>query len=235
MIPARLKKLTDQLDLDALGVITVSDRGNGEYVAIDGQHRIAALLANDMGEWQISCNIYKGLSLAQEAALFRRLNDTRKITAWDDYQKALVEEDPEALAIDHIVRQHGLKVATNSSDGNITCVTKLRQLYQSKDGLPAGENLSEALGIAMEAWGPKSTAVEKSILGGIAFVLRAYPEIDRQALAVTLGKFAGGPANLLGKARLMKEIRSGSVERLVASVIVGAYNKSRRRGKLADL
>lgn len=235
LIPARAKKLTDELDLDALGVVTVSLRDSGIYVAIDGQHRIAALLANEMGEWEVICNVYRKLSTAQEAALFRRLNDTRKITAYDDYTKGLVEGDPEIVAINGIVQQHGLKVGTYGGDGWITAVTKLRKLYQAKDGLPAGENLNEALDVAIKAWGPVYSAMEQSVLGGLALVLRKYPEADRASLIEGLAKFGGGPAGILGKGRLLREIKSSSVERLCAEVIVETYNKRRRTGKLDPL
>jgi hypothetical protein len=232
LIPARLKKLAEELDLDALGVVTVSQRDNGEYVVIDGQHRLAALKEHEMGEWDLTCNVYRHLTLAQEAALFRRLNDTRKITSYDDYSKGLVEGDPEIVAINGIVQRHGLKVRNYGHDGTVTCVTKIRQLYQSKDGLPAGQNLDEALEVSLGAWGQKAAAVEKSLLGGIALVLRKHPDIDKRSLTEGLAKFGGGAAGVLGKARLFKEVKAASIEKLCGEVIVENYNKRRRQGKL---
>lgn len=238
LIPARLKKLTDTLDLDALGVITVSERDDGDLIAIDGQHRLAALLAHDMGEWEVTCHVYRKLTLAQEAALFRRLNDTRKITPYDDYSKGLVEGDPECRAIEKILRKHDLQLSPYGADGRPTCVSKMRQLYQPrpKEHLKAGENLDETLGLAIEVWGNVYPAMEKSILGGLGFVLRVYPDANRKSLAEALAKFPGGPQGLLAKGRMMREIRPGSVERLVAAIIVEAYNKRfRGRGKLTPL
>lgn len=236
LIPARVKALAAKLDLDALGIFTVSERDDGQLVVLDGQHRLAALVSHDMDEWEVTCHIYRGLEEAQEAALFRRLNDTRAITPYDDFSKGLVEGDPEALAIDAICQKHGLSVTHYGGDGHVTCIRKLRQLYISNNGVANGAILDDALSVVLDAWGVHYPAVEKSILGGTAIVLSAYgKEIDRGKLVEKLAKEKGGPSGLLGRARMLKEMRTASVERLVASVIVGTYNKGRSTGKLAEL
>lgn len=236
LIPARVSKLTEAMDLDGLGIITVSERGKGDLIALDGQHRIAALEQLGMGEWEVTCHVYSGLSKAQEAALFRRLNDTRKITPYDDFSKGLVEGDEECLAINEIIESHGLRVAGYGSDGTITCVSKLRQLYESKNGRADGAVLADALTDSLAAWGVRYAAVEKNILGGLALVHRTYgSEVDRPALVNKLSKYKGGAAGLLGTARQLKDLRSASMERLVAAVIVEVYNRGRRSGQLEAL
>lgn len=236
LIPARVKALAGKLDLDALGIFTVSERDDGRLIVLDGQHRLAAIVAHKMGEWEVTCHIYRGLTKAQEAAMFRRLNDQRNITPFDDFSKGLVEGDPEVLAINTICQKHGLKVTHYGGDGHITCIRKLRQLYASKNGVPDGAVLDDSLSIAMEAWGVHYPAVEKNILGGLVIVLSTYgKEIDRGRLVEKLAKEKGGPSGIIGRARMLKEVRTASVERLVASLIVGTYNKGRRSGSLAAL
>lgn len=236
LIPTRVKALAAKLDLDALGVFTVSERSKDNLVVLDGQHRLAAVLHHDMGEWEVTCHIYRGLSEAQEAAMFRRLNDTRKITPFDDYSKGLVEGDGECLAINEIVEGHGLVVRHAGRDGAITCIKKLRDLYVSDNGVPDGSVLDATLEVAIEAWGSRYTAVEKNILGGLAIVLRTYgDELERSKLIEKLAKYKGGPSGLLGKARLLKEVRSASIERLVASLVVQTYNAGRSANRLPEL
>lgn len=235
-IKARTKAIAANLDLDGLGIVTLSERANGEKVCLDGQHRVLALLFHDMGEWEVTCHVYKGLTVAQEAALFRRLNDTRKITPFDDFSKGLVEGDEDCIAINEIVNRHGLAVRHAGRDGAITCVSKLRQLYVSNNGVPNGATLNDTLAVSIEAWGLRYPAVEKNILGGISIVLRTYgDEVDRPVLINKLSKLSGGPSGLLGKARMLKEVRDASVERLVASIVVQTYNRSRSAGKLGEL
>lgn len=236
LIPARVRAIADHMDIDALGVFTVSDRGAGNYVALDGQHRLVAMERVGIGEWEVDCKVYVGLSVEQEAAIFRRLNNTRRITAWDDFSKGLIEGDSECVAINNICEQHGLKVTSSGRDGTITCISKLRQTYASKNGRPDGELLSDVLEDSIAAWGHTYPGVEKSILGGLAIVHRTYGKgFDRAALINKLAKFTGGPSGLLGKARSQQEFSSGSLERLVAEIIVTLYNKSRRAGKLEAL
>lgn len=236
LIPARVKVLAAKLDLDALGIFTVSEREKGDQVVLDGQHRLAALLSHDMGEWEVLCHIYRGLSEAQEAAMFRRLNDTRKITPYDDFSKGLVEGDQECVAINAIASAHGLDVRHSGRDGAITCITKLRQLYISHNGVPNGAILDDTLAVAIEAWGHRYSAVEKNVLGGIALVLRTYgEELQRSTLIEKLAKFKGGPSGVLGKARLLKEVRSASIERLVAALIVQTYNAGKSANRLPEI
>jgi len=236
LIPARVKALADKLDLDGLGILTVSERANGDLVVLDGQHRVAALLQHDMGEWEVTCHVYRGLTLAQEAAFFRRHNNQRPITPYDDFSKGLVEGDEVCCEVNAIVEGHGLHVAGAGRDGAITCVKKLLQLYAGSNGTPDGALLDATLDLAVATWGLRYAAFEKNVLGGVAIVLGTYgDEVDRAKLIEKLAKFPGGASGLLGKARMLKEIRSTSVERLVAAVIVEVYNRSRRGGKLASL
>lgn len=236
IIPARVKALADKMDLDGLGVLTVSDRGSNGIIALDGQHRLAALEQLGMAEWEVTCLVYTGLSVAQEAALFRRLNDTRKITPFDDFSKGLVEGDETCLAINEIVEAHGLRVKGYGGDGNVTCVSKLRQVYGINGVAPVGEILDRTLEDSTEAWGVRYSAVEKNIIGGLAIVHTTYAEeIDRPTLVKKLAKYKGGASGLIGTARQLKELRSASVERVVAAVIVEVYNRGRRSGQLDAL
>jgi len=234
IIPARVKALAEKLDLDALGVFTISDRGGRDYVAIDGQHRLAALERVGMGEWEVTCHVYSGLDMSQEAALFRRLNDTRKITPFDDFDKGLKEGDETCVAINEIVEGYGLTVkAGGGSDGSISCVNKMRQIYSINGVAPVGEVLSRTIEDALGAWGVTYAAVDKSVLGGLALVHKTYlDEIDRPALVKKLAKYKGGASGLLGTARLLKDLRSAPLERIVAQVIVETYNRGRRSGQL---
>lgn len=231
LIPARVKRLADKMDLDGLGILTVSDRGKGGYVAIDGQHRIAALKALEMGEWEVTCHVYAGLSTAQEAALFRRLNDTRKITAFDDYDKGLKEGDDEILAINKIIEKHDLKVRTQGVDGSITCVVKIRQIFAKSPQL-----LDDTLELTHAIWGTRYAAVEKNILGGLAIIIDTYAgNYDRPTMIKKLAKYKGGPAGMIGSAKQLRELRGTSQERAVAEVIVATYNRGRRTGLLEQL
>jgi hypothetical protein len=235
LIPSRVRRIAAELDLDGIGIITTSRRNgaSGAVVVIDGQHRLAALAHHEMSEWGVECREYSGLTLEQEAALFRRLNDTRRITAYDDFKAGLVAGDPECKSIVRIAREAGFKVKDTSHDGYICCVSALRYVYRQEGG---AEILARTLEDARAAWGTTAAGVEKDLVRGLALLHQTYgDEIDRPALIKKLAKAAGGPSTIIGSARGLKQTLHASIARCVAMVIVGLYNKGRRSGTLSAL
>lgn len=67
----RISKIASEWDDDAVGIITVSLRDNGEIAVIDGQTRYMALLERKGADTTASlrCDVYEGLSQEEEAAL----------------------------------------------------------------------------------------------------------------------------------------------------------------------
>ena len=227
---ARMMNLVNKFDLDSIGVMTVSLRVDGTYVLLDGQTRKAALDFLELGEWEVLCNVYEGLTKADEAHLFRLLNNTQRPTPVDDFRVGMTAGDVECLAIDKIITKHGLKLSACARDGGVTCVSAMRQAYKSG-------GLDDALGTATAAWGLRAAAVQGDIVKGLALVHETYNgTMDRPALINKLSKFQGGASGILGSARNTRNIRSASVARLCAAVIVSVYNRGRKSGgTLADL
>ena len=228
---ARVKQMVDEFDLDKMGIITVSKRKGGGLSVLDGQTRVAALKDLGLEDWEATCNVYRNLTEATEAHLFRILNNTRKPTPYDDFRVGVTEGDPECLAITTIIARHGLKLAGNSQDGTIACVSQLRQSYRA-----GADSLDRALETATKAWGLTAAAVQGAILRGLAIVHETYgDEIDQSALINKLAKCKGGPSGLLGNARAARYARSAPITRLCAAAIISVYNRNRRTGALADL
>jgi len=229
---ARVRAIAKDFDFDALGVLIVSYR-DGHYYVIDGQHRQAALMALDLGEWEVTCKVYEGLNDSDEAAIFVEANNTRKPSASDIFKASLLAGDPECVGVTAIVERNGLVVTDYGRDGAVTCVSTLRQIYRAA---PFGVLLDKTLGVAIDAFGLRSVAVEGHVLAGLALVLKAYEgSIDRASLVQKLSKAPGGASGLVGRARTLRDMRRASLDRLVAAVIVAEYNKGRRSGQLAEL
>jgi len=228
IIPARVRKLQQSMNLDGIGVITVSKRSDGTLVILDGQHRVQALIDNGMGEWRVECHVHHGLSLPQEAALFRTLNDTRRALPYDDFVKGVLAGDEECVAINDIVEGAGLKVADQVGDGRVRAVTALRRIYGSGESV-APETLRDTLDVAIAAWGRTADALDGQILTGIGLVLGRYTEeVDLPVLIRKLAKRPGGPPALLGDARGLKKLEGGSIARSIARLIVITYNRGKR-------
>ena len=226
---ARVKQLTRNFDLDKMGIITVSRRANDDVVVLDGQTRVAALIELRLGDWLVRCEEYTNLTIEEEANLFRLLNNTRRPSPYDDFRVGITADDPEGLSIMVIVTKHGLKLASCSGDGNVACISALRDCYRSG-------GLDWALETATLAWGLKADAVSASMVRALSIIWETYGnEVDQPALIAKLAKHMGGAAGLLGNARATRMIRSASIARLCAAAIITVYNRKRRNGALADL
>lgn len=233
----RVEQIVKDFDPEAIGVLTVSERMNGsrKYVVIDGQHRCAALVKMGWADQKVPCHVRGELSIAEEAGLFVKLNNTAKPKAYERFMKSVTAGDPEAMAIDKIVRSVGLKVSDQQVDGTLTAVQALEKIYRG-DKFTGGESahvLAGTLRLSTNAWGKTCGAVNANVIQGLALVLRKHgAQIDVDDLLKKLSPYSGGPTALLGRARGLRDLRGGTVPNCVAAIVVDVYNKGRRSTKL---
>lgn len=229
----RVKEILKRgLDLDELGTFLVSRRSNGDLVNLDGQHRRAALIEEDMGEWEVDCKVFEGLSLAEEAKKYRVVNMHRTPSAIDDFLAAITQGDPDSVGISAVVHHAGFEVGYNVSATTIRCVKALRVVWKMRDG---EEAMRRALSTIVAAWGHAPSAVEGHVVEGLGLVFSIYgPQVDQAVLVAKLAKFNGGPAGLLGRARTIREIHKVTIAQGVMQCIVSAYNSGRRAHRLGD-
>ena len=110
--PARVSRLAAVFDLEQMGAPTVSHRGDWYYL-IDGQHRIAAL-KQWLGTWQdqqVQCWTYEGLTEAQEAEVFLKLNDVLPSPRSPSSRSRCRPGGRGEADVDRIVRALGLRIA----------------------------------------------------------------------------------------------------------------------------
>lgn len=233
--PQHLKSIAAKLDLDAVGVVIVSRRPDGKLAVLDGQHRIRALIDAGMGEWPVTCKVFDGLEIPDEAGLFRRYNTTSKTTSYEDLVKAITEGDPEAIAIDKIAQRNGLKISDQTGPATIACASALRKVYRSGEAGPAA--LAFALHVGVTAWGAHSDSVDGHLVRGLGdFYLRYGEDIDRGALIKKLAKHKGGARGCIGQAKTLAGLMHVTTHRGVAQLVLGLYNRGRREnGQLPPL
>lgn len=236
LIPATVRKIANNLIPEAIGTLHAVEYeidGTHALWVIDGQHRLSALIAAGAGDCPVKVEVHESVqSDAESAALFLTLNTKVAVAPFDKYLAELEARHVVAVGVDGIVRSHGLRVSRDSRDGTVTAVSALKQTYL-RDG---GAALDKALATATAAWGHTAAAVEGKIIEGVGLVFAHYNgEVDQPALVKKLAKFPGQAHGVLARAKQLHEIRSGTLGKCVAEVVVETYNKGRRGTTLSPL
>jgi hypothetical protein len=234
LVPARLKKVRDSLDLDAIGVLHIVQypiKGQNGYWIVDGQHRWRALMDLGLGEWEVEVKIHLDVKDdARASALFLKLNDRSPVSPFDKFQNSLRAKDDIAIAVNDIVLKHHLKVSASVGDGKVCGVTTLIKTYRFNNG----EALDKSLETITGAWGLR--AFDSKLVEGVGLLFARFNGmIDQPALIAKMAKYPGGPRAMLGDARNLMNIRKSSTSRAIAEIVLGAYNKGRSTGKLDQL
>lgn len=226
--PSRVKELAEDFNPAALGVLTTSYRGPGQLHVIDGQHRQAAAARVEY-KGVIQTMEYHGLTIPEEAALFRQLNNTQKVSAIDRFLVACVEQNPASVRLAKYLADHGWSLAGYAAEGKLSAIGSLERVFAKSPEAADG-----ALAVVTAAWGHKAAAVQGSLLEGLGLMLARYGrDVDLDDLARRLGSYAGGPDALLGYARGQKAARTGNLCTHVASIVTDIYNERRRSTKLS--
>src|SRR5262245_38445523 len=125
-----VRKLVKDFDPDKFGSLTVSRRGDGSIVALDGQHRLAAALEALGPDQLIPCLVYGELSKQEEASIFMGENTRLGVSAIETYRAALTAEESWAVAIHKLLEGPvGYRIAPGGSGPLLQCVAALRTAY----------------------------------------------------------------------------------------------------------
>jgi hypothetical protein len=225
----RVDALIGEWDPMALGVPTLSAREDGTLICLDGNHRLEVLRQTGQGDKAISCTVYRGLSLEQEAAMFAKLNNTKRLSPLQLFAVAVVQNEPLALACNLIVDRAGL-IAERGHKNSFVAVTALMRAYE----WDKGNSASAALTTAVAAWGPRREAVVGHLFSGLANVFYRYGEqVNASQLVEKLRRTAQcDPDSIIGRARTNARTRGISVVDAVADIVVNAYNVNRKTNRL---
>jgi len=225
-----VKKKLGEFDPDAFGVIHVSMRSNGAYYVIDGNHRVHFALAQgeDWSRQNLPCIVYTGLTVEQEAYLFRKLNESHQVRAFSRFRAALAAKDPDAVAIYNIVKENGFVIG--SGPGQLRCVTSFERIYAGLRAVNAAAgpaNLKRTMRVVSSSFGHAAPHPDGSVILGIGMFLERYHErVDEQWLVEKLEK--SGWRQLVGKAFDIRKREGGSTSLALFNAVLTTYNYGRR-------
>lgn len=239
----RVRKMVKEFDPNALGIITVSDRGHGEKIIIDGMHRSETVRRVSSGAGLIKARVFVGLTRQEEARLFLALNNGVQPNLYDKYRVGVTGGVDEYSEIDAIVRSMGFSVGAGRTQGNINAIAALTRIYRMKYRWGGEENdpyagatiLMMALKVIKQAWGNEEYALKATALEAVAKVIREYSQLDVERLVSSMRSTKGGPANLTSRALGYASSRSIRNWQAFGQILVDEYNAtmgSRNANKL---
>lgn len=227
--PAHANKIAANLDPDKLGHPTVNLRAR-KWMVVDGQHRVRALEIRGMGNMQLECEAYEGLTEPEEGDLFLQLNDRLGVGAYQKFKIAVTAGRVQECAINDIVISCGMRIGLDSkSEGTISAVRTLEEIYK-KGG---EECLARTLVIVKDSYG--YAGLDHHVIGGVGLMMQRYGTVLDDARAIAgLQVAAGGSYGLLEKARGLKRQFGKPLKTCVAAAATETINAGRGGKKLPD-
>lgn len=224
----RVQRMANNYDVALVGILEVAARADGKYAILDGQHRWACVRDVTFGTTgenpHIPCRVHTGLTVAEEAELYHRLNTTRKqLTGWDRWWARRGAGDPDVLAIEKVAGEHGYSIGSNVGP-NILRATRACENVVALGGLGL---LGEVLSTIRTAYGDDQASLDAAIIYGLGHILHVYTrdELDLPRLIEALTSIV--PRQLTARAAAMREVHKGTMDRLTATVIVDRYNTTK--------
>lgn len=213
------RRIEQNFDPALVGTLVISAREDGGYAIVDGQTRASAILnlaAEDAAPLGVPCLVYRGLTLADEASLFARLQKERRgIASFHRFRAALVAGEEEAVAIEQIVNAAGYEIGPTSA-GQLSAVAALERVYRRTP-----ETLSRTLAICRGTWSDKFVP-PGDILRGLGYLL-TWAHVDDERLIECLS--AVTPESLKRRASALREGmgHGGGSDKYMAQAIAAEY------------
>lgn len=215
-------------DLEALGFPVVSKR-DGNYYIVDGQHRVAALKMIGWGDQQIQCEVYEGLSEADEAELFLRRDKRRAIQAFDRFRIGVVAEREVETDVNRVVQGSGLRVSTDEDPRSIAAVGALLKTYRNGGGVVLGRSLR----LLRDGFPDDPAAFRRELVEGAGLMCQRYNgDLDDDALKAKLLALRGGANGLLTRAARVRAEIGEPLSQCAAAALVEVANSGKGGKKL---
>lgn len=193
---------------------------DGEFIVVDGQHRIAAIrkMAGNQ-DVTVLCLVYYGLTYEKEAALYYQLDQAKGRLRSSHAIKALLESctNPEIIDIYRRLEAAGFVWALDGPSNEEYEVSATRAVINAYRFL-GGETFSRLLLLIAETWHGSPPSLKASVFTGMALFLKTYErELDDRAFIRSLSAIPPDEIIRLSKVEFSLPMR-------LARVIWDKYN-----------
>ena len=126
-LESSINKISDNWNDDKCDAITVNYRNDGYFYVINGQHRTEAARKN--GIKNLLCDVFVGLSLAEEAELFvTQYDGNTKIRPTDSYRANILRGEIVDTTIKNICDEYGLTITRAKVPCSMKSITVVRRI-----------------------------------------------------------------------------------------------------------
>jgi hypothetical protein len=179
----RVKDIAKNYDESLVGIIILSIREDGNYFIVNGQHRKLGI--EKAGGTHSLCQVFIGLTLQEEAEMYKKLSDTTKaIPAINSFKAKLVLKDEASLSIMRIVKSLGLEIyfkGKSPAKKRILAVTSLESLYRSFSNTKTtveeiNTYFKRCLYIITQSWGGNPRSYDQRMLNSFRVFMKQYKD-----------------------------------------------------------
>lgn len=203
--PAMVKKIVDHYNPDLDKPIDVSQRADGTYAIVDGQHRWEA--KKKLGHETIRAWVYTERTVTWESGFFADNQTERsQMRPIERYRAELGALRPRAVRIAKVATKHGIRIrSSRASDGRATtAVSALERVFD----LYGEAVLDDVLRIITTAWETELTeGLKNYYVAGLASFLNHHQENPYYSEERLIARIKGtGPHAVLQKATAIATI-----------------------------
>jgi|GEM_PF-2111918 hypothetical protein len=187
IISAHVNTIAATFDKTLAATLVVSDRHDGTYAVLDGQHRLAAM--RKLGHVTALCMVCSYLTPQEEAHVFNVLNRQRRMpTPWDSFKARLFMGEDKAILIQAIADESGIHLGGAwSKNGQSSVVTAHKAIENILDNYGSGA-LRQTFVFIVRTWKGDQQALNQSFLYGVTRFLTTYQnDIDMQEAVRKMG------------------------------------------------
>lgn len=209
-----------------LGVLVVSERENGFYAVLDGQHRLAAM--RQLGIHSANCIVLEGMTLQEEAEFFRRQSENKQnLRVKDLFNAGIYAGDAQCIEIQRLLDKYSFRIGGSGHAKTVNALDALVMIVK----LYGYEVLEYTLAVIDATWPTDRTIMRREMLAALAeFGHRFRGKVDASRFAARMMNKI--PAELCRDAKTRNHGDSSpgtafnkQVRFTSCGVLVDAYNK----------
>ena len=227
---SHMKNIVRDFDENCVNFPRVSQRTDGSYYVIDGDHTVRAWFTKH-GDTPIPCIVYEGLTREQEAQMFLKLNGatfSKIVKATERLNTMLNLKDPDMVDMAETAELCGVKLnfMTGGSHRNASTCYAPDAMYKVYKAY-GRETLTDVLQTIIAAWNGQKESLQSGFIQGMAVFYHEYGgKFEKKALIRALQRQT--PDYYIREARGF----AGNVGMKYSKVFLREYNYNRSKNRI---